>query len=624
MNSKIILLSALLIASQSFAAQVKDVAFACGKKSCDLTFRFASAENLPNYFQKFDAKSGKWTVAFAASDFAFGEDSFELDPAAVLLKDVRVFKESGRQGPLLKFEWTAGEALKSNQNPVTLKGSNFTITLPQVKAKSWKLSAVAASKKQAAEKAAKLKAAEEKKAALEAEKAAKKKAVEEKKAALEAEKAAKLKAAEEKKAALEAEKAAKKKAAEEKKAALEAEKAAKEKAAEEKKAALEAEKAAKKQAAEEKKAEVASGDSSVKAPAVSALIEGISEMTAVSGFGKNQFSLKMYSPISLDKISYLEKKNAVLVSMPGPTKSPVFKVNANSFVKSLTWTADGLLINLFSGIRPAMIVKDGSLLLQTKATELLNGYVYWKALPTGIQAKRWLQEKETIPTLESFVARYEKDSKKVVSAAQAFFLTSVARELIVTAEEIELYEAPSEQSTVIARLAFGDRLESVELKGLYQKVQYGPRTGYVNKRAVAFRDELSAIQTERLKQLAVEKGESLDSVNARFASLTDDDRVMYSSFGRRDPFIDVKGLVEEGINIDQVELVGIIWESDEPMAILSDVKNPSVSYTIKEGDKVLNGKVLKITQTDVLFLIQEFGVSRRYSMGLPDKFGGDK
>ena len=588
MNSKIILLSALLIASQSFAAQVKDVAFACGKKSCDLTFRFASAENLPNYFQKFDAKSGKWTVAFAASDFAFGEDSFELDPAAVLLKDVRVFKESGRQGPLLKFEWTAGEALKSNQNPVTLKGSNFTITLPQVKAKSWKLSAVAASKKQAAEKAAKLKAAEEKKAALEAEKAAKKKA------------------------------------AEEKKAALEAEKAAKKKAAEEKKAALEAEKAAKKKAAEEKKAEVASSDSSVKASAVSALIEGISEMTAVSGFGKNQFSLKMYSPISLDKISYLEKKNAVLVSMPGPTKSPVFKVNANSFVKSLTWTADGLLINLLSGIRPAMIVKDGSLLLQTKATELLNGYVYWKALPTGIQAKRWLQEKETIPTLESFVARYEKDSKKVVSAAQAFFLTSVARELIVTAEEIELYEAPSEQSTVIARLAFGDRLESVELKGLYQKVQYGPRTGYVNKRAVAFRDELSAIQTERLKQLAVEKGESLDSVNARFASLTDDDRVMYSSFGRRDPFIDVKGLVEEGINIDQVELVGIIWESDEPMAILSDVKNPSVSYTIKEGDKVLNGKVLKITQTDVLFLIQEFGVSRRYSMGLPDKFGGDK
>jgi Tfp pilus assembly protein PilP len=86
----------------------------------------------------------------------------------------------------------------------------------------------------------------------------------------------------------------------------------------------------------------------------------------------------------------------------------------------------------------------------------------------------------------------------------------------------------------------------------------------------------------------------------------------------------VDGLVEEGINIDQVELVGIIWESDVPVAILVESKNPSISYTVKEGDKILNGKVLKITQTDVLFLIQEFGVSRRYSMGLPDKLGGQK
>ena len=582
MNYKIILFSFLFAVTQSFAAQVKDVVFSCSKKSCNLTFRFANAADLPSYFQKYDEKIGKWTVAFAASEFSLGETSFVVDTASTLLKDVRVFKDSGRQGPLLKFEWTAGLALKSDKNPVLLKDANFSVTLPLVKAKSWKLSAIAAANKREAEKAAKLKAAEEKKAA---------------------EDAAKLKAAEEKKAALEAEKAAKLKAAEEKKAALEAEKAAKLKAAEEKDSAK---------------------VDTTKSSAVSALIDGVAEMTAFSGFGKNQFELKMLMPLDIEKVSFLEKKHAVIISMPGPTKSPVFKVNANSFVKSVTWTKDGLQISLLTGIHPTMIVNEGSLLLQTKETKLLNGYVYWKALPTGIHSKRWVMDKEEPVNIDSFVARYEKDSKRVISAAQAFFLTSVARELIVTAEEIELYETPSEESTVIARLAFGDILESVELIGLYQKVQYGPRTGYVNKRAVAFRDELSAIQTERLKQLAVEKGESLDSVNARFAALNNDDRVMYSSFGRRDPFVDVKGLVEDGINIDQVELVGIIWESDEPMAILSDVKTPSISYTIKEGDKVLNGKVLKITQTDVLFLIQEFGVSRRYSMGLPDKFGGNK
>lgn len=549
MNYKIILFSFLFAVTQSFAAQVKDVVFSCSKKSCNLTFRFANAADLPSYFQKYDEKTGKWTVAFAASEFSLGETSFVVDTASTLLKDVRVFKDSGRQGPLLKFEWTAGLALKSDKNPVLLKDANFSVTLPLVKAKSWKLSAIAAANKREMEKAAKLKAAEEKKAALEAEKAAK------------------LKAAEEKDSAK---------------------------------------------------------VDTTKSSAVSALIDGVAEMTAFSGFGKNQFELKMLMPLDIEKVSFLEKKHAVIISMPGPTKSPVFKVNANSFVKSVTWTKDGLQISLLTGIHPTMIVNEGSLLLQTKETKLLNGYVYWKALPTGIHSKRWVMDKEEPVNIDSFVARYEKDSKRVISAAQAFFLTSVARELIVTAEEIELYETPSEESTVIARLAFGDILESVELIGLYQKVQYGPRTGYVNKRAVAFRDELSAIQTERLKQLAVEKGESLDSVNARFAALNNDDRVMYSSFGRRDPFVDVKGLVEDGINIDQVELVGIIWESDEPMAILSDVKTPSISYTIKEGDKVLNGKVLKITQTDVLFLIQEFGVSRRYSMGLPDKFGGNK
>jgi hypothetical protein len=124
-----------------------------------------------------------------------------------------------------------------------------------------------------------------------------------------------------------------------------------------------------------------------------------------------------------------------------------------------------------------------------------------------------------------------------------------------------------------------------------------------------------------------ERGETLAQGMKPAGSALDElyaDRVTYSSFGRRDPFVEINGLVEEGINIDQVELVGIIWEAEEPVAILVETKNPSVSYTLKEGDKIMNGKVLKITQTDVLFLIQEFGVSRRYSMGLPDKFGGQK
>ena len=194
---------------------------------------------------------------------------------------------------------------------------------------------------------------------------------------------------------------------------------------------------------------------------------------------------------------------------------------------------------------------------------------------------------------------------------------------VVVSEEIELFAAASDKSQVLQRLVFGDRLVSLENTGLFQKVQFKNKTGFVYKRAVSFRDELSSIQLERLKQMAFEKGENLDSIVSRFEK-NSEERVTYSSFGRRDPFVEIKGLVEEGINIDQVELVGIIWETEEPMAILAESKNPTISYTVKEGDKILNGKVLKITSTDVLFLIQEFGVSRRYSMGLPDKYGSLK
>ena len=256
-----------------------------------------------------------------------------------------------------------------------------------------------------------------------------------------------------------------------------------------------------------------------------------------------------------------------------------------------------------------------------------DGFVFWSAQPKGIFVRDWMKAVDEKPNFDAFVKNLDKGSKKIISGSQTFHLRPVVRELIVVADETEFYAAPNENSQVMQRLVFGDRLVSLDMKGLYRKVQSGNKVGYVDRRAVGFFDELSSVQEERLKQVDKERGTNLTANAPQIGSQLDglyEDRVTYSSFGRRDPFVEVDGLVEEGINIDQVELVGIIWESDVPVAILVESKNPSISYTVKEGDKILNGKVLKITQTDVLFLIQEFGVSRRYSMGLPDKLGGQK
>lgn len=655
----------LFVAVAVNAAQIKDVSFGCDKSNCAVTFKFASDKDLPSFFQKYDAKSHKLTLGFSTSEFALGMGAFEIDPSSEWVKSMKVYKEPFRGTDFLKIDLIVGSAIKSDKNEIALNKSDFMLKLAGKGGKAWTLSKLFADRKKAAEKAAaeEKKAAEkaaleEKKRAAEEKKAAEKAALEEKKRLAEEKKAAEKQAALDKKAAEKAAAEEKKRLAEEKKAAekraLEEKKAAEKRALEEKKAAekaaleerkreaaerkeaekraLEEKKAAEKAAKEEEKRiaeEQKNLDKAIKEGGkISALLPNLKEMTVLVGSGMEQFRLVATTPIELQHVTGPDKAGTIIIGLAGPQKSPVFKIGAGTLVKHVTWGANGLKVQLQQNAKPVIVVQEGALILQVRETTIKkDGFLFWSAHPDGIFVRDWMKSAEEKPSFETFVSKHDKESKKLVSGSQTFHLRPVVRELIVVADEIELFAAPNDNSQVLKRLTFGDRLVSLDVSGLYCKVQFGSHIGFVNKRAVSYMDELSAVQTERLKQVDKERGEIVSENGEIAGSQLDglyDDRVTYSSFGRRDPFVEIKGLVEEGINIDQVELVGIIWESDVPMALLVESKNPSISYTLKEGDKILNGKVLKITQTDVLFLIQEFGVSRRYSMGLPDKFGGQK
>ena len=553
-----VLLLLFLLTSYSFAAEIKDVSLLCQKEACQLVFQFVSPKNLPSFFQKYEASSKTLTVAFSETDLLLGEGSFDLSATSPLIQKMKVFKEKSKKTTLLKFEFSVGDLIKSDKNKIELS-KQTDFVIVLPKAKD---NGWVLTKK-----------------FKELKKAAEKAALEEKK-----------RIAEEKKAAEKASLKEKKLAAQEKKSA--------------------------------EKAATAELKSSSESKPVSALIDGIQEMIALSSFGIEQFQLVTDDKIVLSNVGPL-KKQVITIGLAGPSKSPVFKINRGSIVKSVYWNSYGLNLEIQPGIEPSILVRNGILILQTASEIKVDGIWYWHAKPNGIHERQWLGSKSSTTSFDAFVNKLEPESKKLVSVSQTFYLRPTTRELIVVSEEIELFASANQKSQVLQRLVFGDRLVSLENTGLFQKVQFKNKTGFVYKRAVSFRDELSSIQLERLKQMAFEKGENLDSIVSRFEK-NSEERVTYSSFGRRDPFVEIKGLVEEGINIDQVELVGIIWETEEPMAILAESKNPTISYTVKEGDKILNGKVLKITSTDVLFLIQEFGVSRRYSMGLPDKYGSLK
>ena len=601
------LLLLMSLAVASYSAQIKDVRFVCDASGCQTVFAFASDKDLPSFYQKFNASAKKLTVGFSGTSFALGEGDFDVDADSKFIKSVRVVKDTYKGAAFLKFEMTVGSSITTDKNEIGLDRSNFLIKFKNKGGKSWTLSKLFADRKKQADKLA-----------LEEKKAAEKAALEEKKRLAEEKKAAEKKALEDKKAA-------QKKALEEKKAAEKAALEEKKRLAEEKKAA---EKAAREQEKllEEQQKQL---DKAInEGGKISALLPNLKEMTVLMGSGMEQFRLVAESPIDIRNVSGPDKNNTLTVGLAGPQRSPLFRIGSGSLVKSVTWGANGLKIQLKTAVKPVMLVQDGVLVLQVAENAInKDGLISWCARPDGIFIRDWMRAVEEKPDFDVFVKRLEKESKKIISGSQTFHLRPVLRELIVVADEIEFYAAPNENSQVLQRLVFGDRLVSLDLTGLYRKVQYGNRVGYVNRRSVGFYDELTSVQAERLKQIDLDRGTNL-AVNAgTITSQLDglyEDKVTYSSFGRRDPFVEVKGLVEEGININQVELVGIIWESDVPMAILVDTKNPSISYTLKEDDKILNGKVLKITQTDVLFLIQEFGVSRRYTMGLPDKFGGQK
>ena len=648
------LLLLMSLAVASYSAQIKDVRFVCDASGCQTVFAFASDKDLPSFYQKFNASAKKLTVGFSGTSFALGEGDFDVDADSKFIKSVRVVKDTYKGAAFLKFEMTVGSSITTDKNEIGLDRSNFLIKFKNKGGKSWTLSKLFADRKKQADKlaleekkAAEKAALEEKKRLAEEKKAAEKKALEDKKAAQKAAAEEKKRLAEEKKAAekkaLEEKKAAQKAALEEKKRLAEEKKATEKKALEEKKAAEKAALEEKKRLAEEKKAAEKAAREQEKlleeqqkqldkaineGGKISALLPNLKEMTVLMGSGMEQFRLVAESPIDIRNVSGPDKNNTLTVGLAGPQRSPLFRIGSGSLVKSVTWGANGLKIQLKTAVKPVMLVQDGVLVLQVAENAInKDGLISWCARPDGIFIRDWMRAVEEKPDFDVFVKRLEKESKKIISGSQTFHLRPVLRELIVVADEIEFYAAPNENSQVLQRLVFGDRLVSLDLTGLYRKVQYGNRVGYVNRRSVGFYDELTSVQAERLKQIDLDRGTNL-AVNAgTITSQLDglyEDKVTYSSFGRRDPFVEVKGLVEEGININQVELVGIIWESDVPMAILVDTKNPSISYTLKEDDKILNGKVLKITQTDVLFLIQEFGVSRRYTMGLPDKFGGQK
>ncbi len=109
----------------------------------------------------------------------------------------------------------------------------------------------------------------------------------------------------------------------------------------------------------------------------------------------------------------------------------------------------------------------------------------------------------------------------------------------------------------------------------------------------------------------IEKAKEEISIEPLFGSF-----FFYNSHGKRDPFEPL--LTEEEVdtllNVGSAILVGIIQNGDSSIALLKDVNG--TGFVLKKGDPVRGGRVLDIRDNEVVFLLSDYGFSRKVILRL--------
>lgn len=95
----------------------------------------------------------------------------------------------------------------------------------------------------------------------------------------------------------------------------------------------------------------------------------------------------------------------------------------------------------------------------------------------------------------------------------------------------------------------------------------------------------------------------------------------YREYGR-DPFLPLNQadfLKSELLKIESSALVGILYDTRDRVVLLEDNSKGGQPFALRERDAISNGRVLKIRENDVVFLINEAGFVRQFVLKLNPK-----
>jgi len=95
----------------------------------------------------------------------------------------------------------------------------------------------------------------------------------------------------------------------------------------------------------------------------------------------------------------------------------------------------------------------------------------------------------------------------------------------------------------------------------------------------------------------------------------------YTATYLRDPFYSLvkaeKQQPSKLLDVSKAKMVGAVWGESGIIALLEDEKGRS--YALREGDRVLNGRVSKVTPTSVTFVLTIFGMTRQVTLEIAEE-----
>jgi len=326
---------------------------------------------------------------------------------------------------------------------------------------------------------------------------------------------------------------------------------------------------------------------------------GLAIESRKAGKGAGLSSGKIFSLTDAGKTMVLLKDSVALRTRPGADGKSIRKIPIGEAVMRIG--SKGAHQRVVSGADTGYL-RSADLVYEDELTEAqgkaIRGLIEAKLAKIAAAAAR---EEEKARKAAAALAAAEDAARKKAELAEAAAVAAAEKQALLAAQAAQAAAAAKEAAPAIGT--------SSSNPGAGTGSQSGP------KLAIADNPELAA-------KLAQEK---LAAEEEKKRIEPESNRIAYNSYGRRDPFIPVdQGGADNGIDIDQMKVVGIIWQSEQPMAILEHNREAGVSFTIKEGDPVHNGRVARISRDGVSFDISEYGISRSYSLKLVSSKEGTK